>query len=79
MNYFLDNIQITDQIKWHIVRGTPDLSLILSPGETIHRMSALPIKQSDNADSRIAVNKVIMNWYYESLYTFAILDILKSS
>jgi len=45
------------QIKWHIVRGTPDLSLILSPGETIHRMSALPIKQSDNADSRIAVNK----------------------
>jgi len=45
------------QIKWHIVRGTPDLSLILSPGETIHRMSAFPIKVSENAQSGIAVNK----------------------
>jgi len=56
-----------DQVKWHIVRGTPDLSLILSPGETIHRMSALPIKINDNAQSGMAVDKITVSLRIENI------------
>ena len=32
---------------WHIVRGSSDLSLVIAPDETFHRMSTSPVMISD--------------------------------
>ena len=43
---------------WHIVRETSDLSLVIAPGETVHRMSTSPVMISDVGYNGIKSKKV---------------------
>ena len=43
---------------WHIVRETSDLSLVIAPGETVHRMSTSPVMISDVRYNGIKSKKV---------------------
>ena len=43
---------------WHIVRGSSDLSLVIAPEETVHRMSTSPVMISDVGYNRIHSQKV---------------------
>ena len=43
---------------WHIVRGSSDLSLVIAPDETIHRMSTSPVMISDVGYNSIKSKKV---------------------
>lgn len=47
-----------DQIKWHIVRDTADLSLIIFPEQTVHRMSAsVPIVSNQRFEDASSTTK----------------------
>ena len=43
---------------WHIVRETSDLSLVIAPEETVHRMSTSPVMISDVGYNGIKFKKV---------------------
>lgn len=57
----------SDQIKWHIVRGTSDLSVVLSPGETIHRMSSPLAIMNDYTYNDLTYNKCTVELIIESV------------